>query len=152
MLGVLQGGVETCPAFGGGRGGFAAKRLAPPPPPLVVREYAHQNKSANALGLDFGGSWIGAAVIAVLAPVYIFYGFESAGDISEETKNAGRLVPRAMRLALIWGGIASFVLTAALLLAMPAGPGGKWQISTEGGREPLWARNRKELFTGTAAR
>jgi amino acid transporter len=80
-----------------------------------------QNKSANALGLNFGGSWIGAAVIAVLAPVYIFYGFESAGDISEETKNAGRQVPRAMRLALLWGGIASFVLTAALLLSMPSG-------------------------------
>ena len=57
----------------------------------------------------------------MLAPVYIFYGFESAGDISEETKDAGRQVPRAMRLALIWGGIASFVLTAALLLAMPDG-------------------------------
>ena len=57
----------------------------------------------------------------MLAPVYIYYGFESAGDISEETKDAGRQVPRAMRLALIWGGIASFVLTAALLLAMPAG-------------------------------
>jgi amino acid transporter len=82
-----------------------------------------QNKSANALGLNFGGSWIGAALIAVLAPVYIFYGFESAGDISEETKNAGRQVPRAMRLALIWGGIASLVLTAALLLSMPTGAG-----------------------------
>ncbi len=55
----------------------------------------------------------------MLAPVYIFYGFESAGDISEETKDAGRQVPRAMRHALIWGGIASFILTAALLLAMP---------------------------------
>ena len=76
----------------------------------------------NPLGLDFGGNWLtGAALIAVLAPVYIFYGFESAGDISEETKDAGRQVPRAMRLALIWGGIASFVLIAALLLAMPGG-------------------------------
>jgi amino acid transporter len=55
----------------------------------------------------------------VLAPVYIIYGFEAAGDISEETKDAGRQVPRAMRLAIIWGGIASLVLTAALLLSMP---------------------------------
>jgi amino acid transporter len=55
----------------------------------------------------------------VLAPVYIFYGFESAGDISEETKDAGRHVPRSMRLALIWGGISSLILTAALLLATP---------------------------------
>ena len=26
------------------------------------------------------------------------------------------------------------------------GPGGKWQISSEGGREPLWNRNGRELF------
>jgi amino acid transporter len=78
--------------------------------------------ATNPLGLDFGGNWItGAALIAVLAHVFIFYGFESAGDIAEETKDAGRQVPRAMRLALIWGGIASFILVAALLLAMPAG-------------------------------
>jgi amino acid transporter len=77
-----------------------------------------QHASSNPLGLNFHGSWLGAAVISVLAPVYIFYGFESAGDISEETKDAGRQVPKAMRWALIWGGISSFILTAALLLAM----------------------------------
>jgi amino acid transporter len=105
-----------------------------------------QNKTANALGLDFGGSWIGAAVIAVLAPVYIFYGFESAGDISEETKNAGRQVPRAMRLALIWGGIASFVLTAALLLSMPKGAGAASLTLQNGipyllGQLPTWMQD-----------
>jgi amino acid transporter len=79
-----------------------------------------ENASSNPLGLDFGGNWwTGAALIAVLAPVYIFYGFESCGDISEETKDAGRQVPRAMRLTLIWGGIGSLVLTGALLLSMP---------------------------------
>jgi amino acid transporter len=56
----------------------------------------------------------------VLAHVYIFYGFESAGDVAEETRNASRTVPRAMRRALVYGGIASFVLVAALLLATPA--------------------------------
>ena len=79
-----------------------------------------QHASSNAFGVSFGGSWLAAALVAVLAPVYIFYGFESAGDIAEETKDAGRQIPRAMRLALIWGGIASLVLTGALLLAMPA--------------------------------
>src|SRR3954463_9780633 len=83
-----------------------------------------ENVASNPYKLDFGGSWFpAAALVAVLAPVYIFYGFESAGDISEETKDAGRQVPRAMRLALIWGGIASFVLPAALLLSMPTGAG-----------------------------
>jgi amino acid transporter len=95
-----------------------------------------QNASSNALELDFGGHWwTGAALIAVLAPVYIIYGFESAGDISEETKEAGRLVPRAMRLAVIWGGIASLVLTGALLLSMPADNG--VTATVEGGGVPF---------------
>jgi amino acid transporter len=76
-----------------------------------------QHKANNPLGFDFHGSWLAAALIAVLAPVYIFYGFESAGDIAEETKDAGRQIPKAMRHALIWGCIASFILTAGLLLA-----------------------------------
>jgi amino acid transporter len=84
-----------------------------------------QNASSNPLQLDFGGNWLlGAALIAVLAHVYIFYGFESAGDIAEETKDAGRQIPKAMRYSLIAGGVSSFVLVAALLLAIPDGPGG----------------------------
>ena len=76
--------------------------------------------STNVYGVGFGGSWAAAALVAVLAPVYIFYGFESAGDIAEETKDAGRQIPKSMRWALIWGGVGSLVLTGALLLAMPA--------------------------------
>src|SRR6476469_10499204 len=59
-----------------------------------------ENKATNALGLDFGGHWLtGAALLAVLAPVYIFYGFESAGDISVATEHGGVQVPRSMREA-----------------------------------------------------
>jgi len=75
--------------------------------------------STNAYSIGFGGSWASAALVAVLAPVYIFYGFESCGDIAEETKDAGTKIPKAMRWALVWGGIGSLILTAALLLAMP---------------------------------
>jgi amino acid transporter len=94
-----------------------------------------ENASTNPLGLDFGGNWLfGAAIIAVLAPVYIYYGFESCGDIAEETKDAGRQIPRAMRLAVIWGGVGSIVLTAALLLAMPGGADPTAQtVNGEGG-------------------
>ncbi len=80
--------------------------------------------ATNPYGMNFHGSYLAAALIAVLAPVYIYYGFESAGDISEETKDAGRQVPRSMRWALIWGGVASFVLVGALLLSIPSGPKG----------------------------
>ncbi|HEY1855598.1 MAG TPA: amino acid permease [Solirubrobacterales bacterium] len=95
-----------------------------------------QHAASNPLELNFHGNWwTGAALVAVLAPVYIIYGFESAGDISEETKEAGRLVPRAMRLAVIWGGIASLVLTGALLLSMPSHDG--VAATVEGGGVPF---------------
>src|SRR3954449_1141500 len=87
---------------------------------FLFTDQGAQHAASNALGLNFHGNWLtGAALIAVLAPVYIFYGFESAGDIAEETKDASRQIPKAMRAALIWGGVASLFLTAALLLAMP---------------------------------
>ena len=101
-------------------------------------EYA----GANPLGLNFAGNWwTGAALVAILANVYIFYGFESAGDISEETLEAQRQVPRAMRDALLYGGIASFVLVLGLLLATPkAGIGGvvSGGINAILGTLPVW--------------
>ena len=96
-----------------------------------------ENVDQNPLGLDFGGNWLfGAAIIAVLAPVYIYYGFESCGDIAEETKDASRQIPRAMRHTVIWGGVGSFVLTGALLLAMPGGASPTTQ-TVEGGGVPF---------------
>ncbi|HVH94628.1 MAG TPA: APC family permease, partial [Nocardioidaceae bacterium] len=84
-----------------------------------------QHAHSNPFGVDFGGHWLlGAALVAILAHVYIFYGFESAGDIAEETKDAGRSVPRAMRSAIVYGGISSFVLVLALILAIPSGAQG----------------------------
>jgi len=86
---------------------------------LISSENVEQLKS-NPLGLNFGGNWwTGAALVAALAPVYIFFGFESAGDIAEETIEAQRQVPKAMRNALLYGGIASFVLVLGLVLATP---------------------------------
>lgn len=79
-----------------------------------------QNVKTNPFGVNFGGHWLtGAALVAILANVYIFYGFESAGDIAEETKDSGRQVPKAMRNAILYGGLASFVLVLGLLLAIP---------------------------------
>lgn len=79
-----------------------------------------QFQKSNPFGVNFGGHWLtGAALVAILANVYIFYGFESAGDVAEETRDAGRQVPRAMRNAILYGGVASFVLVLGLLLAVP---------------------------------
>lgn len=94
-----------------------------------------ENVATNTLGVGFGGNWwLGAALVAVMAPAFIFYGFESAGDVAEETVNASKQVPRAMRQSLLAGAVTSFVLVAALLLAIPNDPKSyKLAASFEGG-------------------
>ncbi len=111
--------VETIGTFGVflalGIAGFHQK-LA-----FILSTQGTEHLQSNPLRLDFNSHWwTGAAFVAILANVYIFYGFESAGDISEETVDAQRQVPRAMRGALFYGGIASFVLVLGLLLATPS--------------------------------
>ena len=108
-----------------------------------------EHAGGNPLGVDFGGNWLtGAALVAILAHAYIFYGFESAGDIAEETKSASRTVPRAMRSALLYGGVASAVLVIGLLLAMPATAKGYANAASFSGgvpailgQLPLWVQD-----------
>lgn len=89
--------------------------------------------ATNPLGADFGGNWwLGAAFVAILAHVYIFYGFESAGDVAEEVVNASKRVPRAIISSLLTAGVTSFVLVAALILAVPAGKTGLSQTVVGG--------------------
>jgi amino acid transporter len=84
-----------------------------------------ETAATSPLGVDFGGNWwLGAAFVAVLAHVYIFYGFESAGDVAEEVVQASKRVPRAIISSLLTAGVTSFVLVGALILAIPSGAKG----------------------------
>jgi amino acid transporter len=84
-----------------------------------------ETAASNPLGVDFNGHWLlGAALVAILAHVYIFYGFESAGDVAEEVVQASRRVPRAIISSLLTAGVTSFILVGALILAVPAGKTG----------------------------
>ncbi|MGH3273335.1 MAG: APC family permease [Streptosporangiaceae bacterium] len=109
---------------------------------FLFSTHGAEHVSSNPLGVSFGGNWLtGAALVAVLAHVYIFYGFESSGDVAEETKQASRMVPRAMRSALVYGGVASFVLVAGLLLATPSSAKGyNGAISFAGGIPTILAQ------------
>ncbi|MGH7904286.1 MAG: APC family permease [Candidatus Dormibacteraceae bacterium] len=96
-----------------------------------------ESAATNPLGVSFGGNWwLGAALVAILAHVYIFYGFESAGDVAEEVVQASRRVPRAIISSLLVGGLASFVLVGALILAIPTGSKGFTQAASFAGGVP----------------
>src|ERR1700694_3957038 len=100
-----------------------------------------ETAATNPLGVDFGGNWLlGAALVAILAHVYIFYGFESAGDVAEEVVHASRRVPRAIISSLLTAGVTSFILVGALILAIPSGPNGLTQ-AVQGGVPGIIAGN-----------
>src|SRR4029077_3214000 len=92
-----------------------------------------ENATTSPLGVDFGGNWwLGAAFVAILAHVYIFYGFESAGDVAEEVVQASKRVPRAIISSLLTAGVTSFVLVGALILTIPSGAKGLSNTVTGG--------------------
>lgn len=58
-------------------------------------------------------------ILGLLFSAFIFFGFESAGDVAEEVIDPRKRVPKAMILTLAIGGIVSFFVTFAFLHATP---------------------------------
>lgn len=60
-------------------------------------------------------AFIGAAIMGI----YLYYGFEANGDVAEEVVDAGRVIPKAMRMTIYIGGVASMFIALGLILAIP---------------------------------
>lgn len=73
----------------------------------------------DSAGVEGSNSYLPAFLAAALIGVYLYYGFEACGDVAEEVRNPGKRIPRSMRMTIYIGGAASFVITLALLLAVP---------------------------------
>ena len=65
------------------------------------------------------GSYLPAFLAAALAAMFCYYGFEACGDVAEETPNASRAIPKAMRMTIYVGGGAAMLVCLALILAIP---------------------------------
>jgi len=74
-----------------------------------------------------GGSYWPAFLASSLAAMFCYYGFEACGDVAEETPDASRMIPKAMRMTIYIGGAAAtwvclaFVLSIADIGAVIAG-------------------------------
>lgn len=66
-----------------------------------------------------GGSYWPAFLASALGAMFCYYGFEACGDVAEETPDAGRTIPKSMRLTIYIGGIAALWVCLALVLAVP---------------------------------
>jgi amino acid transporter len=65
------------------------------------------------------GSYWPAFLAAALAPMFCYYGFEACGDVAEETPNASRTIPKAMRMTIYVGGFAAILVCLALVMSVP---------------------------------
>jgi amino acid transporter len=70
-------------------------------------------------GIGSGGSYLPAFLACALAAMFCYYGFEACGDVAEETPNASRMIPKAMRMTIYVGGAAAMLVCLALILAVP---------------------------------
>jgi amino acid transporter len=65
------------------------------------------------------GSYWPAFLASALAAMFCYYGFEACGDVAEETPNASRMIPKAMRMTIYIGGAAAIWVCLAFVLAIP---------------------------------
>jgi amino acid transporter len=73
-------------------------------------------------GVASGMEYAPAFLAAMLSPVWVFYGFESAGDVAEEVVDAERRVPRAIVSSLVGAVVVTAFLMVTLVLAAPSLP------------------------------
>jgi amino acid transporter len=69
--------------------------------------------------VHFEGNYLPAFLASSLAAMFCYYGFEACGDVAEETPNASRMIPKAMRMTIYVGGAAATFVCLSLILAIP---------------------------------
>ena len=81
-----------------------------------------RHQSFRVLFQTFGlgnGHYFPAFVASSVAAMWCYYGFEACGDVAEETPDASRAIPKAMRMTIYIGGFAAMLVCLAFVLAVP---------------------------------
>ena len=65
------------------------------------------------------GGYLPAFLASSLAAMFCYYGFEACGDVAEETPDASRMIPKAMRMTIYIGGAAATWICLAFVLSIP---------------------------------
>jgi amino acid transporter len=73
----------------------------------------------DSYGIRRGSGYLPAFLASALAAMFCYYGFEACGDVAEETPDASRMIPKAMRMTIYVGGGAAMLVCVALILAVP---------------------------------
>jgi urea carboxylase system permease len=90
---------------------------------LVALLFAHAKRGPGAVLHHTGaphGSYFGLFIVSALMAAYVMVGFDSAGEVSEETREPRKTAPRAIIGALTASGIGGGLLLIAAIMAAPS--------------------------------
>jgi urea carboxylase system permease len=91
---------------------------------VVILLFAHGDRGPGVVtdtgGHGHGTAYIGAFLVSSLMAAYVMVGFDSAGELSEETRDARHTAPRTILRALVVSAIGGGLLLIAALVAAPS--------------------------------
>ena len=98
---------------------------------IIVLLFTHSERGGGVtLHTGGEGGALGALMVGAFAAAYVLIGFDSAGEMSEETRNPRRTAPRTILTALLAAGVLAMLLVLGGLLAAPSLTDGR--LATEG--------------------
>jgi len=86
---------------------------------LIFARHQPLSVLVNASFVHTDGPYWPAFLASSLAAMFCYYGFEACGDVAEETPDASRMIPKAMRLTIYIGGAAASWICLAFVLSIP---------------------------------
>src|SRR5882757_3937479 len=95
---------------------------------IIVLLFTHADRAPSVTVHSGGGG--SALLVGSFAAAYVFIGFDSAGEMSEETRHPRRVAPRTILTALAAAGVLASLLVLAALLAAPSLTDGR--LGTDG--------------------
>jgi urea carboxylase system permease len=94
---------------------------------IIILLFTHSKRSPGVIfttqGIGVGQpgwttlGWLAPFLLAAVMPAYVMFGFDTAGSLSEETKNPRRTTPMAILRALGAAGVSGLILLLAALMA-----------------------------------
>jgi amino acid transporter len=85
---------------------------------LLFARHQPLNVLLDTTFVPVNGSYWPAFLASSLAAMFCYYGFEACGDVAEETPNASRMIPKAMRMTIYIGGAAATWVCLAFVLSI----------------------------------
>lgn len=91
---------------------------------LVVLLFAHAKRGPGVVfqtagtGAAHHGGYLAALLVAVAAPGFVLFGFDSAGTLAEESGNPRHEAPRAIIRSLLAAGVVGILLMLAVLMSV----------------------------------